>query len=530
MSAPLGPILTSARSIDHLEAAARGFPLLKVVAAWGLPWTPDATRRAAHIAPTLIVRTSWGDPSAYGGQRPYPEADRILEELRPWYAARPDLIIEIGNEPVVPKHAHLDPGTYARKLEAAIRACRDVFPRARILPPAHCSDQAVSDAVIALWLQATAAAYRQCDALTIHAYSLEQKQRALHLLRTHVGAAPVWLTECNLDADLTPAARAAQIRELARGTEGACVFHLDQLGAPDSWPRYKLGDAELAALRAPAPAQEPPMRNVVAELAHYRTHVLRRGNWTIGGREGPPAVTLHWNGPAVAENRRRGEGALAQLKADLEWQTRDDWPGAKGGADGLQYHRAIDADGVIWVCRDERAKLWHCGHAEGNRESLSLHLLVGRGQEVTAAQWSSTVWQLEAWRGQYGIPLARVLGHQEWASSECPGPEVMQRLRLYRAGAPPAAPRPTLPAGLRRFTVVLPPEARATVRQGPSRAFAIAGNLKPGARILVDALLPDELGELIGGARQWAHMARVPDQQADLGFVHLSSLREEVPT
>jgi hypothetical protein len=103
----------------------------------------------------------------------------------------------------------------------------------------------------------------------------------------------------------------------------------------------------------------------------------------------------------------------------------------------------------------------------------------------------------------------------------------MARLRVLRASETgahlPDAPLP----GLRSFVVALPLSASATVRQGPSRAFPIAGHLRPGHRLLVDAVLDDAQGETIAGQRQWAHLAAVPDQQADLGFVHLSALREE---
>jgi hypothetical protein len=265
---------------------------------------------------------------------------------------------------------------------------------------------------------------------------------------------------------------------------------------------------------------------VRAELARYRSSTLRRGDWQIGARSRTTAITLHWNGPAVPEHRRRGAGVFEQLKTDVEWQTRSDWPGAKGGADGLQYHAAVDADGVVWHCRDLVARLWHCGHAVGNSESLSLHVLAGRGQAIPDAQWRGVAGLIAAWQERYRIPSTRVFGHQEWKASECPGPELMRRLVELRQGITVPAPPPTLPAGLQRFVVNLPPESRATVRQGPGRAFPIAGSLKPGVEILVDALLDDAQGETIAGGRRWAHMARVGDQQADMGFIHISALQE----
>jgi hypothetical protein len=291
-------------------------------------------------------------------------------------------------------------------------------------------------------------------------------------------------------------------------------------------PNYALNQAAVTVLaqqEEPAPMEE---RDIRKELQAERAR-LGRGDWRIGVRSATTAITLHWNGPAVAAANQRGDGARRQLFADLRWQTDPNWAGAKGGADGLQYHAAVDADGCVWHCRDHGDKLWHCGHAVGNNESLSLHLLLGRGQQPTEAQWRATVNLIEEWRARYRIPQGRVFGHQEWAASECPGPAVMQRLKAYCAGSAPAIPPSPAPLGLRRFVVALPASASATVRQGPSRAYPIVAHLRPGHRLWVDAVLDDEQDETIAGHRQWAHMAAVPDQQSDLGFVHMSALREE---
>jgi hypothetical protein len=269
---------------------------------------------------------------------------------------------------------------------------------------------------------------------------------------------PIWLTEFALNEALESAERGRRYREILRDAPvaAALLYHLAETPGDDPVhfnPNYRLDLATLRAL-----GEEPRMteRDVRTDLARYRTETLKRGNWQIGSRDKTTAITLHWNGPAVAAHRRYGTGALEQLRIDLEWQTRPGWGRTVHGADGLQYHAAVDAEGVIWHCRDLQAMLWHCGHQVGNRESLSLHRLRGRGQEPTEAQWAATLALLEQWRGRYRIPLARVFGHQEWVLSECPGPGVMQRIRAYRATdavPPPSAPRPP---GLRRFVVDLP--------------------------------------------------------------------------
>lgn len=428
-----GLIYTSGSPLSYRAAlGAMGATWAKIIPAWW-PYPVEP------LAPRTLVRSSWGDPSYDGGRRAYPIPERVLEEARP-YAALPGVAFEIGNEPNVA--AALSPRRYGEALSAAVAACRAEFGLSIPIVAGSLSMNHTHRAGATEWLTAMGPALRACDGIAIHAYTLEEVDAARRLVRQHVSASlPLWLTECNVNAALSPAARAAALRELTQGCAVATLYHWCEQPGDDPVhfnPHYTLTLADCAALRTEA--ERPVLgtsvpgfaMDVRAELARYRTDELRRGNWQIGQRPTTTAITLHWNGPPVLAARQRGEGVLAQLKADVEWQTRPDWPGAKGGADGLQYHAAIDLDGVVWRTRDEDARLWHCGDAEGNRESLSLHLLVGRGQPVSDAMWASAVRLVEEWRARYRVRRERVLGHQEWGPSECPGPDIMARLRDYR--------------------------------------------------------------------------------------------------
>lgn len=272
--------------------------------------------------------------------------------------------------------------------------------------------------------------------------------------------------------------------------------------------------------------------DISQDLARYRTQVLQRGTWRIGKRTATKYITLHWNGPAVPDGRRSGHaGVMEQLRINTEWQTRRGWANVPSGADGLQYHFVVAADGRTYQTRDEAAKLWHCGHATGNNESLAVHLLLGRGQACTDAQWAAVVELLDWLRARHTIPLDCCVGHNHWRATECPGPDIQARLALYRAanGTSRAASVPAvLPAGIDRYIVENPQwggDWLATVREGPSRTYPVAGTLKPGSEIFVDALKFDEQGQRLAGANHWAHMARIADMQADLGFVHVSQIR-----
>jgi hypothetical protein len=207
----------------------------------------------------------------------------------------------------------------------------------------------------------------------------------------------------------------------------------------------------------------------------------------------------------VAPAHQYGNGLLDQLIADSNWQMRAGWGGTVNGADGLMYHLVVASDGQVYQTRYIDALLWHCAQSEGNSRGLALHFPLGIGQLPTALQLASAFRVSDLLRARYQITLNRTLGHLEWKHATlCPGPNLMAHLIAYRTGITPiVSPTPT-PAGLRRFHVAI----TANVRQGPGTQFPIAGIIKPGTIVFVDV-------EKAG----WVHMARVANEQADLGFI-----------
>lgn len=250
---------------------------------------------------------------------------------------------------------------------------------------------------------------------------------------------------------------------------------------------------------------------------------LPRANWSIGARTATTSLTWHYNGPAVPIECQRGPGLIAQLRADAEWQMRSGWGGTVNGADGLMYHLAVGSDGTIYQTRDLAALLWHCAHQDGNSSGLALHFPLGSGQRPTPVQLASAIRVCDVLRAHYQIALTRVVGHLEWKhATACPGPTLMQTLTAYRTGLPASIAATALTAGLRRWRIDENLKAPALVRQKPARSEAdgqmvpIAGRLKPGTVITVDVV---KEGQAVDGNTQWMHMARVPHEQADLGFV-----------
>lgn len=193
---------------------------------------------------------------------------------------------------------------------------------------------------------------------------------------------------------------------------------------------------------------------------------LPRKAWEIGRRRGKAtSITLHYNGEKpVPATRQRGEGVLQQLRIDTAWQMRDGWSNTLHGADGLQYHLIVDADGRVYQTRDLDSQLWHCRNAKGNAESIAVHLLVGGPQPPTREMWASFTRLCDALITDEGMASRRVVrGHQEWASTDCPGKELMHRLTLWRV-QPLDGPKPG------RYKV-LHPTAAFTARDGKTVAW-----------------------------------------------------------
>jgi hypothetical protein len=332
----LGLILTSAPSAAFVATALKAAhaDALKVIPAWGLPWTTATIREVAAMPRLLVVRTTWGDPSYAGGSRAMPEARRILDEVVPWLIARPGAIIEIGNEPLLSDHDDERAAwSYRWHLDQTITALRAAYPQARIIAPAHTRNHPIRLGAHAdgqsRWDAICADQYRRCDALGLHAYSAEQLATGLHALRRDVSnILPVWVTEFALNAPLTPEERARRTRDLLRDAPiaGALLYHIAETPGDDPVhfnPNYRLDLATLQAL-----GQEPPMTVnwVGMSRPHYeagRTAPIRAV--VIHATAGRHPSDLHWlrqggdvNNPVSVHYYVDKRGTVSQLVRDTD--------------------------------------------------------------------------------------------------------------------------------------------------------------------------------------------------------------------
>ena len=245
--------------------------------------------------------------------------------------------------------------------------------------------------------------------------------------------------------------------------------------------------------------------------------MLPRATWSIGRRSGnPTGATLHYNGPPVSA---AGDvaGEIRQLYADARYHMQPGGAFGADGADGIQYHYAILADGQACQLRDETAVLWHCANITGNKAHIAIALPLGGAQRPTDAQWRGTTDLFSQLMARYGWTTRNaIVGHREWPRSDgkpqksCPGPIVFRMLQIWRGQI-------TAPA-LTRYRVNVP---IALVREGPGQQFRVAlkgtAKMREGDVFAADSIT---IGTAPSGSSnpQWVHRAD------GVGFIHSSLL------
>lgn len=450
MPVALGPILTFVPSIPALRQACALMraDTLKVVTTHGLDggWDAATIGEVMALFPRVVVRFRAGDPSYGDGRWGLPDPQQALDEGAAWYRAAPERVVfEIGNEPRQPAPGRAAPAldAYVRGLDETITACRTMFPRARLLAPAHSLHDPAQDDEVARWLAASASAYLRCDGVAIHAYNADQARRGLALVRRHVGAGlPVWLTEVNLGEPLPPAERGRRLWSLVRGLpiEAALVYHLDQSAAPateaqgPAW--YRLQPETLTALGlrddgilGAAPADHWPSVRVDGfaldirrwpTVADFRAHLARyayraTAPWAKG------VVIHHTYKPVAAE--WRGWESVRGLAIFYRTQKQPAW--------GAGPHLFIcpdaprEQDRGIWQCTPLNVPGIHAGNANAAHWGLE-HVGDFTARPMppdVAAMGAGVAAALLDWAGLPTSPQT-VTPHSQWGKPTCPGAAV----------------------------------------------------------------------------------------------------------
>ncbi len=228
MPALFGPVLTNTRDaasfIEHYRAGK--FSAAKVITGWGLDSGWDLRSRAAVVAmtPRLMVRSVTGDPSYRRGTT-FLDPDQAVEEFRPWVRLRPDIWLELGNEPDVAGSEESTIWVYRYWLGKTIERLRREFPRARLVAPAMRINH---DPRWPRWYEVMHDVMNECDSIGMHFYGFhrvfapkgEDSDQLVYALQTAVryfARKSIAVTEFGIhDPQMPAAAKLAQYRDFAQ--------------------------------------------------------------------------------------------------------------------------------------------------------------------------------------------------------------------------------------------------------------------------------------------------------------------------
>jgi hypothetical protein len=221
-----------------------------------------------------------------------------------------------------------------------------------------------------------------------------------------------------------------------------------------------------------------------------------RGHQALPPRGREQYITFHFSDVIYPDRSRSTE--LVSLFGEARYQIRKDWSRNQRGiyGDGLMYDFVVLSDGTIVRSRRQRQRqaLWHCNNVLGNSRSWSVHVMLGRGQDLTSPQRTATFGLFDALRADGDISRQDVVAHCEWpvgngapvpaaryrvqpGQSLCPMPVLFSHVAAYRAltSAVPTAELP--PAGpyrvLRSKWIYQQPQAILRAHAGDHEYFVL---------------------------------------------------------
>jgi N-acetyl-anhydromuramyl-L-alanine amidase AmpD len=126
-------------------------------------------------------------------------------------------------------------------------------------------------------------------------------------------------------------------------------------------------------------------------------------------------ITVHHDGMSPFTNTAKS-AAASRLETIRRSHLRRD--GGRWGDIG--YHFAIDPSGRLW---EGRPLVWQGAHVKARNEGNIGVVVLGNfeQQPVNATQQAAVLSTLQSLMKRYNVPIRRVLTHQEWAATACPG-------------------------------------------------------------------------------------------------------------
>lgn len=209
-----GVVLTYVNNLDELEDCIRrgGYDAVKVITGWGVDqggWSSANKTRLVNMVPRVVVRTVAGDPSTgEAGTNDFPDPDKVQQEIAEWYAIRPDIYIEIGNEPNITRTDDDFFWKYRYFLASAVQRCRQVFPKARLIAPAPIIGEQYNPR---RFCEINRDAMNDCDFIGMHVYeyygfhasqqlaTTNQLKDSVEIYQEFFGKKPWYITEYGIN-------------------------------------------------------------------------------------------------------------------------------------------------------------------------------------------------------------------------------------------------------------------------------------------------------------------------------------------
>ena len=126
-------------------------------------------------------------------------------------------------------------------------------------------------------------------------------------------------------------------------------------------------------------------------------------------------ITIHHDGMSPFTNTSKS-AAASRLETIRRSHLRRN--GGKWGDIG--YHFAIDPSGRLW---EGRPLTWQGAHVRARNEGNIGVVVLGNyeRQSVNPTQQAAVLSTLQSLMSRFKVPVRRVLTHQEWAATACPG-------------------------------------------------------------------------------------------------------------
>ncbi len=228
-----------------------------------------------------------------------------------------------------------------------------------------------------------------------------------------------------LDAATTPASRRRFVLASLSVLLTGCASTSRSTRLPDpAWP-----DDPVIARRS---QESAPTISGAHDHADARDGIIPRTSWATG--DPVPAmmnrmlpvryITIHHAG-MTAFYETQQQSVAGRLDAIRNAHRGQDWG-------DIGYHFAIDRAGRIWQCR---AIEWQGAHVGGHNEGNVGILNLGNFdlQSPSEQQISTLATFVRRLQAEYRVPSNRVMTHQEWSATRCPGATLQRQMNTLRS-------------------------------------------------------------------------------------------------